>query len=116
VQVHSTSAAEIDAFSHPSLPSCRHFFIIDHQLQNIFNAATSITIQTSDSTHPATVIILALTHHTPSFEQKRPDSSIDNKRKASRHSYITSLLMLTHTDQSMTTRHRITQELPSEEH
>jgi hypothetical protein len=108
--MHSISAAEIDAFSHPSLPSRRDFFIINHQLQNLSNAATSITIQTSDSTHPATVIILALTHHTPPREQQRPNSSIDNKRKTSRPSYITSLPMLTLTNQSITTRHSASQQ------
>jgi hypothetical protein len=118
VSTHSASTAdikeaEINALSHPSLPSRKNFFISNHRLQSIFKATTINTTQIKNSPHSAKVLNLALTHHMPASEQQRPDSSVDNKRKPSRYSFITPLLMLTFTDQSITAHHNASQqELP----
>ena len=120
VLTHSVSTAdireaEINALTHPSLPSRKNFFIINHQLQSIFKARTISTTQIKNSPHSAKVLNLALTHHMPASEQQRPDSSVGNKRKPSRsrHSSIISLLMHTLTDRSIIAHHNASQqELP----
>jgi hypothetical protein len=118
VLTHSVSTAdireaEINALTHPSLPSRKNFFIINYQLQSIFKARTISTTQIKNSPHSAKVLNLALTHHMPASEQQRPDSSVGNKRKPSRHSSIISLLMHTLTDQSIIAHHNASQqELP----
>lgn len=56
VLTHSVSTAdireaEINALTHPSLPSRKNFFIINHQLQSIFKARTISTTQIKNSPH-----------------------------------------------------------------